>query len=729
MFFASAHAETDEETLFQFIEENPFGMLITGIESSRQDFLQCTHVPFVLDLPGAEEKPSRPQLRAHIAKQNPQARALLELADGTLPNIFPLERDVLVVFNGRHDHYVTPKFYTETKPTTGKVVPTWNYSAVQVYGKLSLYYDSKTPEAGTFLAKQMHDLSELCERRIMGFTGGDRPQPWKVADAPERYIQLMQRNIVGLQIEITKIEGKFKMSQEMGPGDRNGVARGFAIMGGETGQAISALIQKRGELVDKKKALKNNRPAPPRPKRTNIIRSRNGCKGCRNRRTKCDEQKPTCGTCARLGKDCEYVPLSFKFQVVTVRDSKPSPLPASDEPSDKTTGTLAGDRSIIRSLQMTERDIFYTTYWEDSCIPALHPIFLTATSLAADYPILSEAILALSACNIGRLHAEPKATSTEPMCPLSPSLIHQTRSHLYYSSAIQKLTAMRLPEYRQRAVVIPIVLILFAHLEQAMGIFEGFYCHVRGIMSLEWHEGPDDVVMKSLLSSWMQIRYVVWWARAYFSSLEVCQQLPPIPLPSSLLGVPQTLYDRRVKVLSIMCESHRLNFSVVLQHFRDLRSKEANLLAINEIQAYCTALLREEAAKLEAWVSQLPPCEQPIYGLSETNSAPIRFHSHDAALNYAYYVVARIMQCTGVFRHLCSPEISYHERGYDEETYWVQKLIHIAHWSDMHTSLTKNSYTIGFSGLLLAAILRCRSLPMGLQIQDWLQTLINLQPT
>ncbi|EHA18804.1 transcriptional regulator family: UAF complex subunit Rrn10 [Aspergillus niger] len=258
MFFASTHAETDEELLLQFIKENPLGMLITGIESSAQDFLQCTHVPFVLDPPKTEENPSsNPQLRAHIAKQNPQAKTMLELTNGAPPNILPLERDVLVVFNGRHDHYVTPKFYTETKPDTGKVVPTWNYSAVQIYGKLSLYYDSRTPEAGAFLWKQMHDLSEQCERRIMGFTGGDRPQPWKVADAPERYIELMQRNVVGIRIEITKIEGKYKMSQEMRPGDRNGVVRGFAAMGGETGQAISALVQERGELIDKKKALKS----------------------------------------------------------------------------------------------------------------------------------------------------------------------------------------------------------------------------------------------------------------------------------------------------------------------------------------------------------------------------------------------------------------------------------------------------------------------------------------
>ncbi|KAK9367949.1 transcriptional regulator PAI 2-type [Lipomyces kononenkoae] len=254
MFLPGIHAETDTAVLLQFIRENPLGILITNIKSSQQDFLQCTHVPFVLDLPD-ESGESAPQgrLRAHIAKQNPQVKAMIEAVDNQPPNILELDDDVLVLVNGKYDHYVTPKFYVETKPDTGKVVPTWNYAAVQIYGKLSLYYDSKTPETGAFLEKQLHDLSEHTERSIMGYTGGDRPQPWKVADAPERYIELMQRNVVGIEIRINKIEGKFKMSQEKRNGDRDGVVKGFASLGGETGEAISALVNVRGELHDLKR--------------------------------------------------------------------------------------------------------------------------------------------------------------------------------------------------------------------------------------------------------------------------------------------------------------------------------------------------------------------------------------------------------------------------------------------------------------------------------------------
>lgn len=249
MFLPPVHAEPETAVLFQFIRENPLGMLITGIKSS-QEFLQCTHAPFVLDLP-EETTGSPPQgrLRAHIAKQNPQVKAMIEELV-TKPNILELEDNVLVVFNGKYNHYVTPKYYVETKPDTGKVVPTWNYSAVQVYGKLCLYYDSKTPEAGAFLAKQIDDLSQHTEKSIMGHRGGENPQPWKVSDAPGKYIELMQRNIVGIEIRIEKVQGKFKMSQEMKPGDREGVVVGFARMGGENAEGISNLVKERGALHD-----------------------------------------------------------------------------------------------------------------------------------------------------------------------------------------------------------------------------------------------------------------------------------------------------------------------------------------------------------------------------------------------------------------------------------------------------------------------------------------------
>jgi transcriptional regulator len=90
----------------------------------------------------------------------------------------------------------------------------------------------------------------------MGFMGGDRQPSWKITDAPDRYIDLMLRNIVGIEIQVHKLEGKFKMSQEMRKGDRDGDVHGLSQMQTEAGTAVSLQVEKRGLLKDAKKGGK-----------------------------------------------------------------------------------------------------------------------------------------------------------------------------------------------------------------------------------------------------------------------------------------------------------------------------------------------------------------------------------------------------------------------------------------------------------------------------------------
>lgn len=163
--------------LQQLIRENPLGILTTAIRSSLCPLIQSSHVPFVLDVPETTDGiPSKGILRGHLAKQNPQAKALMEALAAAQNehghHIRELSEEVLVLFNGPYHHYVTPKFYVKTKPDSGKVVPTWNYSAVQAYGKIRIYCDSKSDETGTFLQRQVEDLSRHAETSIMGYTGG-----------------------------------------------------------------------------------------------------------------------------------------------------------------------------------------------------------------------------------------------------------------------------------------------------------------------------------------------------------------------------------------------------------------------------------------------------------------------------------------------------------------------------------------------------------------------------
>ncbi|KAK1494747.1 transcriptional regulator [Colletotrichum tamarilloi] len=105
-----------------------------------------SHNPFVLDAQDESSDFELGRLRGHLARANPQSKDIVEeLSRGESGTaVITLQRNVLVVFTSPVQHYVTPRFYTEKKPVNGKVVPTWNYSAVQVYGKATVYINSKS---------------------------------------------------------------------------------------------------------------------------------------------------------------------------------------------------------------------------------------------------------------------------------------------------------------------------------------------------------------------------------------------------------------------------------------------------------------------------------------------------------------------------------------------------------------------------------------------------------
>lgn len=247
------HGETDLRVLRKLVRENPLGLITTAISSPNFPLLQTSHIPFLLDVQDESSETELGRLRGHMTRVNPQSKAMIEALteNPQLNNV--IEQDVLVIFNSPVQHYITPKWYTETKPTTGKVVPTWNYAAAEVYGRARIFFDTKAPETGAFLAQQIRDLSYHAETQVMGFTGGDKPTDWKVSDAPERFVDLLQKSIIGVEIEITRMGGKFKMSQEMSVGDREGVVKGLGRLEDDTAQEASRLVKQRGELKDAKK--------------------------------------------------------------------------------------------------------------------------------------------------------------------------------------------------------------------------------------------------------------------------------------------------------------------------------------------------------------------------------------------------------------------------------------------------------------------------------------------
>jgi transcriptional regulator len=190
MYRPSSFAEDRPDVLRALIERHPLGALVSVTEAG----LAAEHVPMLFD---------GRKLRAHVARANPIWRTL------------PAGSPVLVIFQGA-GAYVSPSLYP-SKAESGKVVPTWNYAVVHVRGTIRFIED---------VAWLRELVSELTDRHETG-----RPAPWATSDAPADYLEALLQGIVGLEIEVASIEGKWKASQNRSDEDRRGVADGLAAEG------------------------------------------------------------------------------------------------------------------------------------------------------------------------------------------------------------------------------------------------------------------------------------------------------------------------------------------------------------------------------------------------------------------------------------------------------------------------------------------------------------------
>ena len=194
------------DVLHDLINTHSFGILISHEDGD----LSANHLPFVLH-PELSEKGT---LRAHIAKGNSFWKKYDEGSD------------VMVIFQGPH-HYISPGWYA-SKAEHGKVVPTWNYVTVHARGSLKLIDD---PD---WLMAQLKSLTTINEE------GYD--EPWKVSDAPEKYITGQMKGIIGIEIEIKSFEGKWKMSQNKNAADKTGVISGLIGDDNENSVAMAEFI-------------------------------------------------------------------------------------------------------------------------------------------------------------------------------------------------------------------------------------------------------------------------------------------------------------------------------------------------------------------------------------------------------------------------------------------------------------------------------------------------------
>jgi transcriptional regulator len=205
MYVPPAFAVSDLVELHDLIRACRLGYLVTRSEGG----LQSTPLPLILDADEGEFG----TLYGHVARANPQWRTSI---DG----------EAMALFMGPNA-YITPSWYA-TKAATGKVVPTWNYLAVEAHGSAEFFDEPERLLAVVTRLTQIHEQP--------------RDQPWAVSDAPADFIKAQLRGIVGVRMPIVRMEGKRKMSQNRSAEDRAGVIKGLSDSDDAQQVAVAGLV-------------------------------------------------------------------------------------------------------------------------------------------------------------------------------------------------------------------------------------------------------------------------------------------------------------------------------------------------------------------------------------------------------------------------------------------------------------------------------------------------------
>jgi len=211
MYLPKHFEQQDEAAMAQLLQLHP----LASVAWQSADGLSAEHLPLMWERDSGDG--AHGTLRGHVARANPVWRAAADT-------------EVLAVFQGPQA-YITPSWYP-SKAETAKVVPTWNYAVVHMHGRLRIAEDAAWLRA---LVERLTDTHEA-----------PRAQRWQVGDAPADYIEMMLRAIVGIEIEVTRLQGTWKVSQNRTAADRGGVAAGLGALAGDDARAMAALVGRSG---------------------------------------------------------------------------------------------------------------------------------------------------------------------------------------------------------------------------------------------------------------------------------------------------------------------------------------------------------------------------------------------------------------------------------------------------------------------------------------------------
>jgi len=211
MYIQGIFAETDKHVLSEFIKAVNFGALI--IQGG--DKIEVNHIPFEY----VEEEDGCGLLRGHVSRKNP----CIDLAREN--------ENVTVVFTGPNA-YISPRWMPGHK-THRKVAPSWNYSAVHIYGKAKIIEDSQ------WISNHIHSLTENIESK--------RSDPWSISEADPDFVEKMPKYITGVEISVVEIQGKFQASQQYSERTRSSIKEALVNERGDIGKSVQKMISERNE--------------------------------------------------------------------------------------------------------------------------------------------------------------------------------------------------------------------------------------------------------------------------------------------------------------------------------------------------------------------------------------------------------------------------------------------------------------------------------------------------
>ena len=195
------------EVMHELMRAHPFATLVTLSSGG----LNANHIPLYL----TDDSSPFGTLQGHLARSN------------SMWSDFATDVEALAIFQGS-DAYITPSWYA-TKKETGKAVPTWNYTVVHAYGPLRVIDDASWVRA---------HLDTLTTHHEAAF-----PEPWAVSDAPHDFTEKLIEAVVGIEIAVTRLSGKWKVSQNQPPQNQAGVIRGLSASGARDAAPMAALVE------------------------------------------------------------------------------------------------------------------------------------------------------------------------------------------------------------------------------------------------------------------------------------------------------------------------------------------------------------------------------------------------------------------------------------------------------------------------------------------------------